>query len=106
MAFEIEITAIAEEHLASIRAFDRRRIARAIDVKLPDEPTKETKSRKPLPNVSADFDFDPPLWELRVGEFRVFYDVDLDQSMIRVRAVRRKRASQTTEDVLHEEDDS
>ena len=46
------------------------------------------------------------LWELRVGEYRVFYDVDEDQQAVYVWAVRRKGQDQTTEEVIHERSDS
>lgn len=42
----------------------------------------------------------PPIWELRVGEFRVFYDVDEPSNMVYVRAVKRKLAGQRTEEIL------
>jgi hypothetical protein len=31
-----------------------------------------------------------PVWELRVGEYRVFYDVDSDRSVVIVQAIRRE----------------
>lgn len=42
----------------------------AVDEQLPHEPTVETRNRKPMrPNPLAP-------WELRIGELRVYYDVD------------------------------
>jgi hypothetical protein len=41
---------------------------------------------------------DLPLWELRVGDFRVLYHVVED--VVFIRAVRAKRPHQTTEQVL------
>jgi mRNA-degrading endonuclease RelE of RelBE toxin-antitoxin system len=38
-------------------------------------------------------------WQLRVGDFRVFYDVDVEQKAVIVRAVRRK-GTRTTEEIL------
>ena len=40
------------------------------------------------------------MWELRVGECRVFYDVAVDDDVIYVRAVRRKPRGATTEEIL------
>jgi len=105
MALEIILTDVAEEAFEAIRVDDRRRIAAAIDRQLLHEPTKEARNRKRLLNVSPDFDFDPPLWELRVSKFRVFYDVDEDASVVYVRAIRRKPRGKTTRDVVHEDDD-
>jgi mRNA-degrading endonuclease RelE of RelBE toxin-antitoxin system len=41
----------------------------------------------------------PLVWELRVGDVRVFYDVDAEAQEVNVRAVRRKGQGQTTEDI-------
>jgi hypothetical protein len=41
-----------------------------------------------------------PVWELRVGVFRVFYDVAEDEKRVHIRAVRRKESQQRTEDVV------
>jgi len=40
-----------------------------------------------------------PVWQLRVGDFRVFYDVDEQQQEVIVRAIRRK-GSKTTKEIL------
>lgn len=39
----------------------------------------------------------PPLWQLRVGEFRVFYDVDEVEHVVYVRRVIRKGTKTTGE---------
>jgi mRNA-degrading endonuclease RelE of RelBE toxin-antitoxin system len=44
--------------------------------------------------------FEEPVWELRVGKFRVFYDVDEDATTVTVRAIREKPPHKTTEDIL------
>jgi mRNA-degrading endonuclease RelE of RelBE toxin-antitoxin system len=44
----------------------------------------------------------PPVWELRVRAFRVFYDVDEDAKLVHVRAVRRKNPRDTTGGKSHE----
>lgn len=46
------------------------------------------------------FESDPPIWELRVGEFRVFYDVDEIERIVYIRAVRHKPPHKTTEEIL------
>lgn len=40
-----------------------------------------------------------PVWQLRVGDSRVFYDVTEAQRQVVVRAIRRKR-TKTTKEVL------
>ena len=42
----------------------------------------------------------PPVWELRVGDFRVFYDLDKNDRYVFVRAVREKPPHRTTEEIL------
>lgn len=103
MAHEVTLTAAAAADLDGIKVFERRRIVDEIEAQLADAPGAESKRKKVLKGVSAAaFEFDPPLWELRVGEFRVFYDVDDGAKRVIIRSVRRKRPDQTTEDVLNE----
>jgi mRNA-degrading endonuclease RelE of RelBE toxin-antitoxin system len=40
-----------------------------------------------------------PVWQLRVGDFRVFYDVDEMRQEVIVRAIRRK-GKNTTKEIL------
>lgn len=103
-AFEVQITESATKELKGIRAFDRHRIVEEIDNQLTHQPAEPTRNRKWLDSVVPDFEHVAPVWELRVGEFRVFYDVDEAALIVVVRAVRRKEQTQTTEDVIHEGD--
>jgi mRNA-degrading endonuclease RelE of RelBE toxin-antitoxin system len=96
--FSVRIVPSALEELKGIRAFDRKRIVQAIEEQLMHEPTVATKNRKMLPDLAPPFPCELPIWELRVGDFRVFYDV-VEQAVF-VRAVRRKPPHQTTEDTL------
>jgi mRNA-degrading endonuclease RelE of RelBE toxin-antitoxin system len=41
-----------------------------------------------------------PVWELRIGEYRVFYDVDEQASLVMVRAIRQKPPHKTTEEII------
>jgi mRNA-degrading endonuclease RelE of RelBE toxin-antitoxin system len=41
-----------------------------------------------------------PVWELRVGERRVFYDADETTGQVAIRAVRHKPPHKTTEEIL------
>ena len=63
------------------------------------EPARATRRRKCLAALSPSFEHVPPVWQLRVGDFRVFYDVDEAGSTVHVRAVRRKDPDQRTEDI-------
>ena len=86
------------QDLRRLRAHDRQRVVDAIETKLPHEATLPTRNRKRLAGLVPPWTAEPPVWELRVGEFRVFYDVDDD--VIYVRAVRRKPRGATTEEIL------
>jgi mRNA-degrading endonuclease RelE of RelBE toxin-antitoxin system len=98
MPFTVKIEPAAVEDLKSIRVFDCRRIVQAIKEQLTHEPNVMTRNRKPLAELQAPFSGGLPLWELRVGDFRVLYDVDED--VVSVRAIRQKPPHQTTEQML------
>lgn len=72
----------------------------AMEEQLSREPTRETRNRKLLPGLEPPFDATPPVWELRVGAYRVFYDVNVSERTVYVRAIRRKPAHKTTKDIL------
>jgi mRNA-degrading endonuclease RelE of RelBE toxin-antitoxin system len=85
--FQIVFTPEAIEDLGTTRKFDRQQVIAAIETQLPDQPTEETRNRKRLrPNQLAE-------WELRVGDFRVFYDVDREAAVVKIEAVGHKRGS-------------
>ncbi len=88
--YSIEFSEGADGDLAGLRAFDQRPILDAIEEQLLHEPTRETRNRKMLPGVVPPFDAVPPVWELRVGEYRVYYDVGEAGKRVSVRAIRRK----------------
>ena len=62
-------------------------------------PCKEIDDPHRSPPLTA-WEAVPPVWELRVGESRVFYDVSEEDSVVYVRAVRRKPRGKKTEDIL------
>lgn len=98
--FGIEFTRNAAAETELLRAFDQRRIIETVEQQLSFQPLLPTRNRKPLDNPRADFDFTPPLWELRCGTIRVFYDVDLEQQVVYVRAVREKPLHHTSDEIL------
>jgi len=100
MAFTIDFSPVAMSELKGLRPFDQRRIVGEIESQLPFEPTVLTRNRKPVEGLCPAFEHNPPVWELQVGEYRVFYDVDADANVVRVRAIRRKRPQQTTEEIV------
>jgi mRNA-degrading endonuclease RelE of RelBE toxin-antitoxin system len=83
--------------LKALRPFERARVSEAIEAQLPHEPLLPVRHRKPLPGVVPTFEHTPPLWELRVGNVRVFYDVDEAAREVTVRAIRTKGRKSTGE---------
>jgi mRNA-degrading endonuclease RelE of RelBE toxin-antitoxin system len=70
--YRIEVTEEAQTDLRYYTAFERKIITSEIRAQLSEQPLEETKNRKPLrENPIA-------TWELRIGRFRAFYDVDED----------------------------
>jgi len=69
-------------------------------MQLRGEPDVETRNRKQLASLVPPWTAEPPIWELRVGEYRVFYDVSQEDSVVYVRAVRKKPFGRTTEEIL------
>jgi len=92
---DVLFTEMAKNELLMLRRFDRSRILDAIDASLVHQPDVPTRHRKILQLESPWGDL--PLWELRVGDYRVLYD--LEGSTVTVRAVRHK-GRKTTEEVL------
>lgn len=69
-SYSIELTEEAKEDLLYYTAFVRKIIVSGIREQLSDQPDLETKNRKPLrENKLAP-------WEVRIGEYRVFYKFD------------------------------
>src|SRR5258708_40163445 len=89
----------AEEDLRNLRAFEARRILDEVDAQLSPAPMKPTRRRKLLEGLVPPWDSARPVWQLRVGDFRVFYDVDEARCEVIVRAVRRK-GTKSTEEIL------
>ena len=70
--FEIRFAEGVKEDLGHLRAHDRRIILDTIEKRLMHSPTTETKQCKLLHNLVPPFEAVPPIWQLRVGLFRVF----------------------------------
>jgi len=98
--YDIDYAAGVAEDLAGLRAFDLARILDEIEQQLTEQPTQETRNKKLLPGLKPPWDQELPVWELRAGEYRVFYDVDDAERLVTVRAIRRKPPHATTEEIL------
>ena len=84
MSFAIEFSQDAERHLRALPAHDAGVLLDEIAQQLTHQPNVATRHRKLLrPTPLA-------TWELRVGDYRVFYNVAEDPAVVVVIAVGRK----------------
>ncbi len=97
MRYEIQFTAAAHADLDTLRPFDRAAIFDAIEASLRFEPTTRARNRRPVEPVGQPAELGIT-WELVVGAFRVFYDVEPYAAVIVIRIVRKGR--RTTDDIL------
>ena len=86
MTYDIQFTQLAADHVRSYRKHQQRIILDAIEEQLLHEPATETRNRKRLGQNEL---YD---WELRVQNFRVFYDIDIeeDHQIVKIKAVGHK----------------
>ena len=100
VVFTISYAESVAKDLAAVRAFELRQLLDQIDRQLSYEPARETRNRKILRGLTPPWEHVVPVWELRVNQYRVFYDVDDAAGRVIVRAVRRKPPHKTTEEIL------
>ena len=98
--FTIRFAESVEEDLRKIKVYYRNQILDSIEEQLAHEPETATRNRKLLENLTPPWQTVAPVWELRVGAYRVFYDVSADESVVYVRAIRKKPRGTKTEDIL------
>ena len=98
--FEIRVSEGVKQDLQELRAYDRQMILEAMGTQLMYAPNVATNTRKLLRNLTPPFEAIPPIWQLRVGGLRVFYDVQEAERRVTIRAIRRKPAHRTTEEIL------
>ena len=98
--YTIEYRAGSVRDLKDLRAYDRKRLLDRIEEQLLYQPTLETRNRKPIPGLKPPWEYQEPIWQLRIGSFRVFYDVDQTELLVMIRAIRHKPPHKTTEEIL------
>ena len=84
MAFVIDYSRDALRQLRGFSTKDQRVLASEVDGQLKHQPDVETRNRKPL---KRDVEC---RWELRVGDFRVFYKVLADEQTVVITAIGHK----------------
>lgn len=82
--YEIEFASEAAGDLRYFRKFEQNIILDAIQTQLPYEPAVETRNRfrRNPPDIAE--------WELRVGAFRVFYNVDETVKIVSIERIGEK----------------
>ena len=79
--YEIDFTQSARQDFKVLRKFAQQLVLDGIDEQLPFEPLVETLNRKRLePNDISE-------WELRLGKYRVLYDVEEQVKRVVIRAI-------------------
>lgn len=88
VSYRIAFSRTSLSHLQAFTAREQRTIRDALVEQLCYEPTVQTRNRKEMRlNLVA-------VWELRVGDFRVYYDVDEEESIVDIRAIGIKEGNQ------------
>src|SRR2546421_6633755 len=98
--FSLVVSEAGRQELDALRAFEQVEIADAIETKLVVDPLAETRKMKKLGDVKAGFAYERPLCELKVGNYRVYYNVDVQAHTVYVQGVRHKPPQMTTEEAL------
>src|ERR1700730_10110254 len=98
--YEIGYAENVTDDFKSLRPAQRKVILDRIEVQLTDQRTRQTRTRKILVRLAPPWEHVEPVWELRIGEFRVFYDVDEAAAVVTIRAIRHKPPHKTTEEIL------
>ena len=89
MKYRIEYSPEVEDHLQVLSKRQQVTVLNTVDKKLKSQPAVETRNRKPMrPNPIAP-------WELRIGNLRVYYDVEEKaEPVVYIRAVGMKERNQ------------
>lgn len=98
VAFTIVYVEEAKDELRALRKFDRQKIIDTVAAHLSNEPTKESRSRIKQ--------MEQPFWSeyrLRIDEFRVYYNVDVQERVVTVLHVFDKGQEPTRKDTNHED---
>jgi mRNA-degrading endonuclease RelE of RelBE toxin-antitoxin system len=70
VAYRIEYSPEAEEHLRVLTRREQAIVLDVVETRLADDPLIATTNRKPMRRAGLG------AWELRIGDLRVYYDVD------------------------------
>jgi len=96
--YQIRFARGVEKDLRKLKARDQRIVLAAIEDNLIHQPALAARN-KILSGLVPPWTAEPPVWELRVSEYRVFYDVSAEEKIVFIRAIRRKPAGKITEEI-------
>ena len=100
MAFKIVYGPEALQDLKNLSASIRRSVFDGLEIHLRNEPDVQTGKIKGIAGISAEWAQSKPFWQLRVGQHRVFYEVDREKETVLVLAVRLKSPHKQMEDIV------
>ena len=98
--FTVELASSAREELRSMRPFDRQAVLEKVRQVLTSQPDVETRNCKALHGLKVPWDQVGDTRELKVDEYRVFFEIELGINNVVVKAIRHKPPHLTTEDIL------
>jgi len=98
--YDIRYAEDVANDLKRLRAAQRTQILDRIEAQLTYQPTEQTRNRKILVGLVPPWEHEEPVWQLSIGQFRVFYDVDEATAIVVIRAIRHKPPHKTTEEIL------
>jgi mRNA-degrading endonuclease RelE of RelBE toxin-antitoxin system len=85
--YQIEYTSQAIQDIKYFQKHEQQQILSEISVQLRYEPSVETRNRKRTrPNSMAE-------WELRIAEFRVFYNVEEQVQIVEIQRIGEKEGN-------------
>jgi mRNA-degrading endonuclease RelE of RelBE toxin-antitoxin system len=93
--YKVRYSTVARRQLRDLRAYDARRIVGEIDSLAEHDEPAEHPGVKKVRGIKPPWGGKEPIFQLRVGDFRVFFDVAADELL--VNAVRRKGRKTTKE---------
>jgi mRNA-degrading endonuclease RelE of RelBE toxin-antitoxin system len=81
VSFHIETSSDALAHLQTLSKYDQIKVLDGIELHLTHNPMTPTRNRKQMRSnlIST--------WELRIGGFRVYYDVEDENQKVLIRAI-------------------
>ena len=82
MKYRIEYSPETEDHFGVLTAREQAIVLDSVEKQLGHQPMMETRNRKPMrPNPVAP-------WELRIGDLRVYYDIQHEpERIVHIRAI-------------------